>query len=395
MSKDALSRSNTAGLKANTSARHVADLVALAPDVILASGGTNPGPLLQATRTVPARLDSEREGEMTSRLLDHRRRLGPCLAVVAAIVLLCGSSILAPAQGDPLPKIGYLGFGAATPPTFFQKRMRELGYSEGKDVEVEYRFADGRPEKLPALARELVDAKVNVIVAIGDEAIVAAKNATRTIPIAMVACDAITTGFVASLNRPGGNVTGVTCLTSELMPKRMGIFRELLPSASRAVVLFNPENVSKPPEAARTVELAKELGLDAKAVQFRMAEDIERAFSAFAADRPDGLIVLTEQRSMLHAKLMAELSRRERLPVLHSFSEGVHAGGLISYGPHQPEMVSIATGYVAKILKGAKPAELPVEQPTRFELVINLKTARETGLTIPPMLLARADGVIE
>jgi putative ABC transport system substrate-binding protein len=147
--------------------------------------------------------------------------------VVAAVVLLCGSSILAPAQGDPLPKIGYLGFGAATPLTFFQKRMRELGYSEGKDVEVEYRFADGRPEKLPALARELVDAKVNVIVAIGDEAIVAAKNATRTIPIAMVACDAVTTGFVASLARPGGNLTGVTCLTSELMPKRMGIFREL------------------------------------------------------------------------------------------------------------------------------------------------------------------------
>jgi putative ABC transport system substrate-binding protein len=315
--------------------------------------------------------------------------------VVAAFILLCGSSLLAPAQADPLPKIGYLGFGAATPPIFFQKRMRELGYSEGKDVEVEYRFADGRPEKLPALARELIDAKVNVIVAIGDEAIMAAKNATSTIPIAMVACDAVTTGFVASLAHPGGNVTGVTCLTSELMPKRMGVFRELLPSASRVVVLFNPENVSKPPEAVRTVELAKEMGLDAKAVQFRSAEDIKGAFSAFAADRPHGLIVLTEQRSMLHAKLLAELSRRERLPVFHSFSEGVHAGGLISYGPHQPEMVSIATSYVAKILKGAKPAELPVEQPTRFELVINLKTAKEIGLEIPPMLLARADEVIE
>jgi putative ABC transport system substrate-binding protein len=179
------------------------------------------------------------------------------------------------------------------------------------------------------------------------------------------------------------------------MPKRMGVFRELLPSASRVVVLFNPENVSKPPEAVRTVELAKEMGLDAKAVQFRSAEDIKGAFSAFAADRPHGLIVLTEQRSMLHAKLLAELSRRERLPVFHSFSEGVHAGGLISYGPHQPEMVSIATSYVAKILKGAKPAELPVEQPTRFELVINLKTAKEIGLEIPPMLLARADEVIE
>ena len=140
--------------------------------------------------------------------------------------------------------------------------------------------------------------------------------------------------------------------------------------------------------------LAEYLRLGARA-EFRSAEDIKGAFSAFAADRPDGLIVLTEQRSMLHAKLLAELSRRERLPVLHSFSEGVHAGGLISYGPHHPEMVSIATSYVAKILKGAKPAELPVEQPTRFELVINLKTAKEIGLEVPPTLLARADEVIE
>ena len=161
------------------------------------------------------------------------------------------------------------------------------------------------------------------------------------------------------------------------------------------MVLYNPENVSKPPEAARAVELAKELGLDAKAIQFRTAEDIERVFSAFATDRPDGLVVLTEQRSIAHAKLLAELSRRERLPVMHSFSEGVRAGGLISYGPPFPEMLVMATNYVAKILKGGKPAELPVEQPTRFELVINLKTAKEIGLTIPPSLLARADEVIE
>ena len=321
-------------------------------------------------------------------------RIGRLWAPLAAAALLLGSPSFAPAQTERLPKVGYLGFGAAVPPTLFQNRMRELGYSEGK-VAVEYRFAGGRPGELPRLARELVDAKVDVIMAIGDEAIVAAKNATRTVPIVMVACDAVTTGFVESLARPGGNLTGVTCITSELMPKRMAVFRELLPSASRLVVIYNPENVSKPPEAARLVELAKELGLDAKAVQFRTAEDIERAFSAFATDRPDGLVVLTEQRSIAHAKLLAELSRRERLPVLHSFSEGVHAGGLISYGPHFPEMVVMATNYVAKILKGGKPAELPVEQPTRFELVINLKTANEIGLTIPSSLLARADKVIE
>src|ERR1700750_3457759 len=323
------------------------------------------------------------------------RTLKLVLAPLVAAILLFGSSSLAPAQTDRVPKVGYLGFGASTPPTHFQNRMKELRWSEGKDVTVEYRFAGGRPGALPRLARELVDAKVDVIMAVGDEAIVAAKNATRTVPIVMVACDAVTTGFVESLARPGGNLTGVTCITSELMPKRMAVFRELLPSASRLVVIYNPENVSKPPEAARLVELAKGLGLDAKAVQFRTAEDIERAFSAFAADRPDGLVVLTEQRSIAYAKLLAELSLRERLPVLHSFSEGVRAGGLISYGPHFPEMVVMATNYVAKILKGGKPAELPVEQPIRFELVINLKTAKEIGLTTPAPLVARADQVIE
>src|SRR4030088_313190 len=320
-------------------------------------------------------------------------RTGRLSAPLVAAALLFGSASFAPAQSERLPKVGYLGFGAAVPPTHFQNRMRELRYSEGKEVTVEYRFA-GTGE-LPRLARELVDAKVDVIMAIGDEAIVAAKNATRTVPIVMIACDAVTTGFVESLARPGGNLTGVTCITSELMPKRLAVFRELLPSASRLVVLYNPENVSKAPEAARAVELAKELGLDAKAVQFRTAEDIERAFSAFATDRPDDLVVLTEQRAMVYAKLLAELPGRDRHRALHSLCQGVNAGGVLSYGPHFPEMVLIATNYVAKILKGGKPAELPVEQPTRFELVINLTAAKEIGLTIPPSLLARADHVIE
>src|ERR1700704_6779454 len=235
-------------------------------------------------------------------------RIGRLSAPLVAAALLLGSASFTPAQSERLPKVGYLGFGAATPPIIFQNGRRELRYSEGKEVAVEYRLAGGRPGDLPRLARELVDAKVDVIMAIGDEAIVAAKNATPTVPIVMVACDAVTTGFVESLARPGGNLTGVTCITSELMPKRMAVLRELLPSASRVAVLYNPENVSKPSEAARTVELAKELGLDAKAVPFRTAEDIERAFSAFATDRPDGLVVLTEQRSIAYAKLLAELS---------------------------------------------------------------------------------------
>src|SRR3984957_9845279 len=184
-------------------------------------------------------------------------RVGRLSAPLVAAALLLGSASFVSAQSERLPKVGYLGFGGSVPPTHFQNRMRELRYSEGKEVTVEYRFAGGRPGELPRLARELVDAKVDVIMAVGDEAIVAAKNATRTVPIVMVACDAVTTGFVESLAHPGGNLTGVTCITSELMPKRMAGFRQLLPSASHLVVLYNPENVSKPPEAARTIEFAK------------------------------------------------------------------------------------------------------------------------------------------
>jgi putative ABC transport system substrate-binding protein len=153
--------------------------------------------------------------------------------------------------------------------------------------------------------------------------------------------------------------------------------------------------VSKPDEAARAVALAREQGLAARAIEFRTAEDIERAFASLAADRPDGIFVLTEQRAIMNAKLLTELAREQRLPSMHSFREGVDAGGLISYGPNVREMTSLATGYIPKILRGAKPADLPVEQPTRFELVINLKTARALGLDVPPMLLARADEVIE
>src|SRR5436309_6129867 len=207
-------------------------------------------------------LKPREDDEMRLRIL-RADRIGPLSAPLVAAVLLFGSPSFAPAQTERLPKVGYLGFGASVPPTIFQNRMRELRYSEGKEVTVEYRFAGGRPGELPRLARELVDAKVDVIMAIGDEAVVAAKNSTPTVPIVMVACDAVTTGFVASLARPGGNLSGVTCLTSELMPKRMEVFRELLPSLSRIAVLYNPDNVSKPDEAARAVAFAREQGLGA------------------------------------------------------------------------------------------------------------------------------------
>jgi ABC-type uncharacterized transport system substrate-binding protein len=325
---------------------------------------------------------------------DQKRR--SWIALFAAALLLASLGSALAQTMERLPKVGYLGLGAAFQgTTYFQNRLSELGYTEGKEVVVEFRFADGHAGELPRLARELVDAKVDVIMAAGDEAIVAAKNATRTVPVVIIACDAVTTGFVASLARPGGNLTGVSCLTSELMPKRMALFRELLPSLRRIAVLYNPENVSKPDEAARTVALAREQGLEPRAIEFRTADDIERAFAALDADRPDGLVVLTETRAMINANLLSELALRQRLPSLNSFREAVDAGGLISYGPNLREMTSVATQYVAKILRGAKPADLPVEQPTKFELVINLKTAKALGLTVPQSLQVAADDMIE
>jgi putative ABC transport system substrate-binding protein len=322
--------------------------------------------------------------------------LSGAAARLVLIAFLFVGSIPLSQTTERLPKVGYLSFGAAfQQPTHFRNRLSELGYTEGKEVVVEYRFADGRSGELPRLARELVDAKVDVIIAAGDEAIVAAKNVTRTVPIVIIACDAVTTGFVASLSKPGGNLSGVSCLTSELMPKRMALFRELLPSLRRIAVLYNPENVSKPPEAEHTVALAREQGLDTRTNEFRTADDIKRVFAEFAADRPDGLVVLTDTRAIINAKLLNELALSQRLPSLHSFREAVDAGGLISYGPNLREMTAVATRYVAKILRGAKPADLPVEQPTRFELVINLQSAKALGITIPAALLARADEVIE
>ena len=246
-----------------------------------------------------------------------------------------------------------------------------------------------------ALTAELVDLNVDVIMAFGDEAIVAAKKTTSTIPIVMFACDALAVGFVTNLARPVGNVTGVTCVTTEMSLKRIALLREAVPRASRVGILFNPANVSKPPEADRTRTAAQGLGLKVQTEEVLERADIERAFSAFMQQRSDVVLVLDEAFIFIHSKLIAELAIKHRLPTVHTWRQSVMAGGLMSYGPSQVEMLSIATSYVDKILKGAKPADLPVEQPTKFELVINEKTAKALGLTIPPSLLLRADEVLK
>jgi putative ABC transport system substrate-binding protein len=294
-----------------------------------------------------------------------------------------------------LPRVGYLSLGETMSPGIFVDRLRQGGYVDGETVRIEYRFGEGKHGAMGALARELVDLNVDVIMALGDEAVVAAKKATTSIPIVMFACDALATGFVNSLARPGGNVTGVTCVTTELSPKRVALLREAVPRASRVGLLFNPANVAKPFDADQTRRAAQGMDLKIQSQEVLELSDLDQAFSAFARQRSDAVIVLDEAFTLLHAKRIAELASKHRLPTMHSFRDATLAGGLMSYGPSTTEMLSISANYVVKILKGAKPADLPVEQPTKFELVINLKTAKALGLTIPPSVLARADELIE
>jgi putative tryptophan/tyrosine transport system substrate-binding protein len=316
------------------------------------------------------------------------------LVVVLTVSLI--APLAAEAQQAPkVPRIGYLSLGPAAPPDVFVQRLRELGYSDKQNVAIEYRFGEGKHDVMNALARELVGLNVDVIMAFGDEAIVAAKKTTSTIPIVMFACDALTVGFVASLARPGGNVTGVTCVTTELSPKRVAFLREAVPRASRLGLLFNPANVAKPLDADQTRRAAHAMGLKIQSQEVLESLDLDRAFAAFAREHVEALIVLDEAWTLLHAKQIAALAIKQRLPTMHSFREAVVAGGLMSYGPSVAEMLSISATYVVKILNGAKPADLPVEQPTKFELVINLKTAKALGLTIPQTLLQRADQVIQ
>jgi putative ABC transport system substrate-binding protein len=316
--------------------------------------------------------------------------------LITAITLLLVAPLTAGAQSPHrIPRIGYLSLGAAVIPQVFVQRLRELGYSDKQNLVIEYRFGEGRHDAMAGLARELVDLNVDLIMAFGDQAIVAAKKATATIPIVMYACDALTVGFVTSLARPGGNVTGVTCVTTELSPKRVELLRETVLGVTRVGLLFNPANVAKPFDADRTRQAAQGFGITIQTQEVLERADLDRAFAAFGRQGAEAVIVLDEALMFIHAKRAAELALRYRLPTMHAWKESVVAGGLMSYGPSSIDMLRAAATYVDKILKGAKPGELPIEQPTRFELVINLKTAKALGLTIPSSLLLRADSVIE
>ena len=279
----------------------------------------------------------------------------------------------------------------------FRQGLRDLGYVEGQNIAIEYRWAEGRFERLPDLAAELVRLKVDVIVSVVTQATLAAKNATGTIPIVLVAAgDPLGSGLVANLARPGGNVTGPSSMYGDLAGKQLELLKETVPKVSRVAVLWNPANAVWQAQMLRQTEIAaRALGLQLQLLEARGPDELEGAFAAMTRERVSALLVQVDVIFALHARRIADLAAKRRVPAMYGSREHVETGGLMSYAPNIPDLFRRAATYVDKILKGAKPADLPVEQPTKFELVINLKTAKALGLKIPQSVLVRADEVIQ
>ena len=274
--------------------------------------------------------------------------------------------------------------------------LRQLGYAEGQNLVIEYRSADGRDDRFPGLARELLALKVDVIVTRGTPAAKAVKNATSTVPVVMMASgDPVGVGLVTSLARPGGNITGLSAIVGELSPKRLELIKEIVPGLARIAVLANTSNDAVRRDWARIETAARSLGVQSQLLDLRESDALGPTFDDASARRADALVVVIDAITQANQQRIVGLAMKHRLPAIYSSREFVDAGGLISYGVSYPDLYRRAATYVDKILKGTKPADLPVVQPTKFELVINLKTAKALGLTIPDKLLALADEVIE
>jgi putative ABC transport system substrate-binding protein len=303
-------------------------------------------------------------------------------------------------QPAKVARIGFLGTGSPAVTAIqleaFRQGLRDLGYAEGRNIVIEYRWAEGRVERFPDLAAELVGLKVDVIVATGTPVAHAAKNATRTIPIVFAtAADPVGSELVAGIARPGGNVTGLSLLAPEIVARQLQLLKEAVPKASRVAVLSNPANSYTALLVKETEAAARSLGVRVQLLGVRAADAFDSAFSAITKERPGALFVLFDPLFFAHQTRIAEFANKNRLPAMYPHREYAETGGLMAYGPDLRDNFRRAATYVDKILKGAKPADLPVEQPTKFELVINLKTAKALGLTIPQSLLLRADEVIQ
>jgi putative ABC transport system substrate-binding protein len=319
-------------------------------------------------------------------------------AWILGLVILNGL----PAQGQEARKVPRVGFLDPTSRAVskarieaFRQGLGKVGYTDGKNVEVDYRFAEGNSERLNELASELVRLNVDIIVTRAIPGAVAAKQATATIPIVFVGvADALAAGLVTSLGHPGGNLTGLTSLAPELSGKRLELLKEAFPKVSRVVVLRNVSNAGDAILWKDTEEAAQALGLQLHSLEVRSVSDLENVFESAAKADGQALLTLTDPLLQSHRKQIVEFAAKSRLPGVYTDPEFVEAGGLMSYAANPLEFYARAAGYVDRILKGAKPGDLPVEQPTKFDLVISLKAAKQIGVTIPPNVLARADRVI-
>ena len=325
------------------------------------------------------------------------------IAEIAMAGLVLAALLVSASPGEAqeakrLPQVGLLIYGSPPPAAFPEGAvvagLKELGWVDGQNMALLIRYAEGRPERLPDLARDLVRSRVDIIVTVGTDIAQLVKNVVAPIPfVAAVSEDPVEIGLVSSLSQPGGNMTGVTFISSELAGKRLQLLKELLPRASRVAILWNPTHVDS--EVRELEPAARSLGIKLQSVEVRTTEEIDAALRAAVAGGAEALMVVPSRMINLNAKRITEFARERRLPTVSMWGSFAEAGGLMTYGPDVPTVIRRLATYVDKILKGAKPGDLPIERPTRFELVVNLRTAKALGVTLPQSLLLRASRVIE
>ena len=334
-----------------------------------------------------------------NRLLEIFGVCSPITSVVAVLFFVAPLAAGAQPAGK-VYRIGFLGNSTAALEANlvgpFREGLRELGYVEGQNIVIEYRWAEGKYERFPALIAELLAQRVKVIVSAGTPASLAVKKATTSVPLVMVAVgDPVATGLVASLARPGGNITGLTSTSEELDGKRLELLRQVIPKLSHVAVFWNPENPTLLTSLEEMRAAAQVLGMKVQVLEVKTPGELEETFKAIVRERPGALLVMADRLFLHNRQRIMDFATKQRLPVVPGHPELVEAGGLMSFGPSYPGMHGRAAYFVDRILKGAKPADLPVERPTKFELVVNMKAAKALGLTLPQSLLGRADHVIE
>ena len=327
-------------------------------------------------------------------VMKRRAFIGAIATSLMVVARLCGG------QPRNLRRIGYLGNGVRPPdgavPAALRDRLRVLGFTDGKDIVYEARWAGGRNERLRDLAGELVSSNVDLIIAFGGPAAEAAKQASATVPIiAMNAGDMVETGLVSTLARPGGNVTGVNDPAAVLSGKRLELLKEMVPAATRVAVIWNADNRAMTLRYREIERAAKGMGMSVEPFGVREPDDFGPALASMKREHPDALMMVTDALTNLNRQRVLDFVSSEQIPAIYEFDNVVQAGGLISYGSDQDDILRLVADYVAKVLKGAKPSELPVEQPNRYFLVVNLKTAKALGLTLPQSLLLRADALLQ